>query len=219
MSYGFYPWVRKIPWSRKWQLTPILLPGKSHGMRSLAGYSPWGHKESDRTEHARIESGNLSHPNSLSTCVCGLPGTLLSWTISLIYCMLTVKCSSQRTGRKSAWLFSVQFSSFQSLSPVRLFATPWTAARQASLSITNSGSLLKLMSIEAMVMPFNHLILCGPLLLPSIFPSIKVFSKESLLRIKWPQYYSFSFNISPSNEHPGLISFRMDWLLQGVSFF
>ena len=89
---------------------------------------------------------------------------------------------------------------------------PWTAAHQASLSITNSWSLLKLMSIES-VMPSNHLILCRPLLLlPSIFPSIRVFSNESALHIKWPKYWSFSFNISPSNEHPRLISFRMDWL-------
>ena len=100
----------------------------------------------------------------------------------------------------------------QSLSRVRLFATPWTAACHASLSITNSQSSLKLMSIES-VMPFSHLILCHPLLLlPSIFPSIRVFSNESALRIRWPKYWSFSFNISPSSEHPGLISFRMDWL-------
>ena len=90
-------------------------------------------------------------------------------------------------------------------------ATPWTAARQASLSITNSQSLLKLMSIES-VMPSNHLILCPLLLLPSIFPSIKVFSNESVLCIRWPKYWSFSFNISPSNEYTGLISFKMDWL-------
>ena len=90
--------------------------------------------------------------------------------------------------------------------------TPWTAARQASLSITNSWSLLKLMSIES-VMLSNYLILCRPLLvLPSIFPSIRVFSNESALHIRWPKYWGFSFNISPSNEHPGLISFRMDWL-------
>ena len=101
--------------------------------------------------------------------------------------------------------------SVPSLSRVRLFATPWTTARQASLSITNSRSLLKLMSIEP-VMPYNHLILCHPLLLPSIFPSIRVFSNESALRIRWPKYWSFSFSISSSNEHPGLISFRMDWL-------
>ena len=98
------------------------------------------------------------------------------------------------------------------LSHVRLLATTWTAARQASLPLTNSCSLLKLMSIK-LVVPSNHLILCRPLLLlPSIFPSIRVLSNESALHIRWPKYWSFSFNISPSNEHPGLISFRMDWL-------
>ena len=103
-------------------------------------------------------------------------------------------------------------SSVQSLSCVQFFATPWTAARQASLSITNSRSLLKLISIES-VMPSNHLILCHPLLLPpSIFPSISVFSNESVLHIRWPKYWSFSFSISLSNEYSGLISFRMDWL-------
>ena len=103
-----------------------------------------------------------------------------------------------------------QFSSVQLLSCVWLFATPWTAACQVSLSITNSRSLLKLLSIES-VMPSNHLILCHPLFLPpSIFPSIRVISNESILRIRWPKYWSFS--ISPSNEHSGLISFRMDWL-------
>ena len=108
--------------------------------------------------------------------------------------------------------FRIRFSSVQSLSHVWLFVTPWTAARQASLSITNSQSLPKLMSIES-VMSSNHLILCRPLLLlPSIFPSIRVFSNESALCMRWPKYWSFSFNISPSNEHPGLISFRMDWL-------
>ena len=102
--------------------------------------------------------------------------------------------------------------SVQLLSRVRLFVTPWTVARQASLSITNSRSSLKLTSVE-LVMLSNHFILCRPLLLlPSIFPSIRVFSKESVLRIKWPKYWSFRFSISPSNEHPGLISFRMDWL-------
>ena len=102
-------------------------------------------------------------------------------------------------------------SSVQSLSHVRLFATPWTEACQASLAITNSWSLLKLMSIE-LVMPSNHLILCHPLLLPSIFPSISLFFNKSALRIRCPKYWNFSFSISPSNEHPGLISFRMDWL-------
>ena len=105
----------------------------------------------------------------------------------------------------------IYFSSVQSLSRVRLFATPGTAVRQASLSITNSRSLPKLMSIE-LVMPSNHLILCRPLLPLSIFPSIRVFSNESALCFQWPKYWSFSFNISPSSEHPGLISFRMDWL-------
>ena len=106
----------------------------------------------------------------------------------------------------------MNFSSVQSLSCVRLFVTPWTVAYQASLSITNSRSLLELMSIES-VMPSDHLILCHPLLLlPSILPSIRVFSIESALHIRWPKYWSFSFNISPSNEHPLLISFRMDWL-------
>ena len=109
------------------------------------------------------------------------------------------------------WIL-VTLSSVQSLSWVWLFATPWTAAHQASLSITNSQSLLKLISIE-LVMPSNHLILCRPLLLPpSIFPSIRVFSNESALHIRWPKYWSFSFNIGPSSAYSGLISFRMDWL-------
>ena len=106
---------------------------------------------------------------------------------------------------------SVQFSSVQSLSHVPLFATPWTAAREAILSITNSRSFLKLMSIKS-VMPSNHLILCHHfLLLPSIFPSIRVFSNVSSSH-RWPKYWNFSFNISPFNEYSGLISFRMDWL-------
>ena len=109
-------------------------------------------------------------------------------------------------------LHSVQFSSVQSLSHVQLFVTPWIAARQASLSITNSQSSLKLTSIES-VMPSSHLVLCRPiLLLPPIPPSIRVFSKESTLRMRWPKYWSFSFSIIPSKEIPGLISFRMNWL-------
>ena len=107
--------------------------------------------------------------------------------------------------------FGLQFSSVvQPLSHVRLFVTPWTAACQASLSITNSRSLIKLMSIESMI-PSNHLIICCPLLLPSIFPSIRVFSNESVLCIRSPKYWSFSFSISPSNEYSGLTSFRNDW--------
>ena len=118
---------------------------------------------------------------------------------------------------KPSWLIFLietpwnNLSSVQSLSHVWLFVTSWTAASQASLSITNSQGLLKLMSIES-VMPSNHLILCHPLLLPSIFPSIRVFSSESALHIRWPKYCSFNFSISPSNEYSGLTSFRMDWL-------
>ena len=109
-------------------------------------------------------------------------------------------------------LHYADISSVQSLSCVRLFATLWTAACQASLSIHNSRNLLQLMSVES-VMTFNHLILCGPLLLlPSIFLRIRVFSSESVFPITWPKYWSFSFSTSPSNKHPGLITFRMDWL-------
>ena len=142
----FNPWVGKILWSRKWQPTPVFLPGKSHGQRSL------------------------------------------------------VSCSSV-----SEWVSQL------SLSYVLIFATPWTAAQQASLSITNSRSLFKPMSIK-LVMPSNHLILCHPLLLPpSIFPSIRVFTNESALCIRWPKYWSFSFSIRPFNEYSGPISFRMAW--------
>ena len=114
--------------------------------------------------------------------------------------------------KEKNYIHVYQFSSVQALSRVRHFAISWTAACQASLSITNPQSLLKLLSIES-VMPSNHLILCHPLLLPpAIFPSIRVFSSESLLRIRWPKYWRFSFSISPSNEYSELISFRLDWL-------
>ena len=128
-------------------------------------------------------------------------------------CWATVHGVAKSWTWLSNWAHAIHtFSSVQSLSHVWLFATPWIAAHQASLSNTNSQSPPKLMSIES-VMPSNHLILCHPLLLlPSILPSIRVFSSESALLIRWPQYWSFSFNIRPSNEHPGLISFRMDWL-------
>ena len=112
--------------------------------------------------------------------------------------------------KQSESVIHIHISSVQLLSRVQLFATLWIAARQASLSITNSQSSPKPMSIQS-VMPSNHLILCCPLL-PSVFPSIRVFSDELALPIRWPKYWSFSFSISPSNEHPGLISFRMDWL-------
>ena len=118
-------------------------------------------------------------------------------------------CSILISGSRFLSMSSV--SSVQLLSHVQLFATPWTAAHQTSLSITNSRSLLKFMSFE-WVMPANHLILCHPLLLPpSVFPSIRVFSNKSVLRIRWPKCWSFSFNISPSNEYSEFISFRIDW--------
>ena len=136
-----------------------------------------------------------------------------SYTLPVI-ASIAINPNKQTKNYKTILLIfhSFQFSSVQLLSCIWLFANPWTAARQASLSITNSQSLLKLMSIESL-MPSNHLILCCPLLLPpSVFPSIRVFSNESAPRIRWPKYWSFSFNISPSSEYSGLISFRMDWL-------
>jgi len=127
----------------------------------------------------------------------------------------SIRCCQSNAGRAffsfHAWREepSVQFSSVKSLSHIQLFETPWTASRQASLSIANSWSLLKLMSIK-LVMPSNHLILCH-LLLSSVFPTIRVFSNELALHIRWPNYWSFSFSISPSNEYSGLIFFRMNW--------
>ena len=124
----------------------------------------------------------------------------------------SVKDSGRLLGYIMGWHLLLSFSSVQSLSRVRLFATPWIAAYQTSLSITNSQSSPKLMCIKS-VMPSSHLILCCPLLLlPPIPPSIRVFSNESTLLMRWPKYWSFSLSMSPSNEHPGLISFRMDWL-------
>ena len=141
----FDSWVRKIPWRRKWQSTPVLLPGKSHGQKSLVGYSPWGRKELDTTEHTFF---------------------LLSGLYSSVQISHSVMSDS---------------------------ATPWTASCQASLSITSSRRLLRLMSIKS-VKPSHHLILCHPLLLlPSIFPSITSFSNESVLRIRWSKYWSISF--------------------------
>ena len=145
---------------------------------------------------------------SSASSVQGSARQLVSWTESVIhsFCLLSWKLGTAFHIDSSSLSL---FGSVQLLSGVRLFATLWTATHQASLSIINSGSIFKLM----LVMPFNHLILCRPLLLmPSIFPSIRVFSSESVLHIRWPKYWSFSFNISPSNEYSGLISFRMDWL-------
>ena len=153
-----------------------------------------------------------------------LPWPLHSWTICVSAGideknLTNILRMNATTYKNAEWflfgacsLLWIQFSSIQSLSSVQLLATQWTVARQASLSITNSQSLPKLMSIQS-VKPSNHLILCRPLpLLPSIFSSIKVFSNESALCIKWTKYWSFSFNISLSKEHPGLIFLRMDWL-------
>ena len=131
--------------------------------------------------------------------------------LPVILCDINVQCNYFLTNEIKNTEMTHVFSSAQLLSRVCLFVTLWVAARQASLSITNSPSLLKLMPIE-LVMPFNHIIPCCPSLLPpSIFPSIRVFSNESALCITWPMYWSFSFSISPSNEYSGLISFRMDW--------
>ena len=145
-----------------------------------------------------------------------LPNFFLQWTFvqnnpSNFFLSSMKECSLHLLSRLPYGHIVCLLSSVQSLSRVRLSVTPWTAACQAFLTITNSWSLLKLMSIKSM-MPSNHLILCHPLLLPSIFPSIRVFSNESVLRIRWPKYWSFSFSISPSIEYSRLISFRIDWL-------
>ena len=133
----------------------------------------------------------------------------LYWSIVASQCCVSFSCTAESV---SYMYISVQCSSVQLLSCVRLFETPWIAARQASLSITNSRSSLRLTSIESL-MPSSHLILCRPLLLlPPIPPSIRVFYNESTLCMRWPKYWSFSFSIIPSKEHPGLISFRVDWL-------
>ena len=164
--------------------------GVGDGQGSLVSCSLWGGKELNTTKW-------------------------LNWTETIkdySHCYQTLPQQAEFDQRRPSRQISVQFSSVQLLCRVQLFATPWTVARQVSLSITNSWSLLKLMSIES-VIPSNHLILCRPLLFPpSIFHSIRVFSNESVLDIRWSKYRSFSFNISSSNEYSGLISFRMDWL-------
>ena len=159
----------------------------------------------DVTPNSDDDGDNTNHNCQHFLAASSTPGTVLCALNTLFHSTLAKACKG------GAAIRPIQFSSVQSLSRVGLFATPWTAAGQASLSITNSRSSLKLMSIES-VMPSNHLILCRPLLLwPSMFLSIRVFSNQSVL-IRWPKYWSFSFNISPSNEYSGLISFRMNWL-------
>ena len=172
-----------------WQPSPVFLPGKSKGQRNLVGYSPWGHRFIHDWSYTHTHTHTYTHKPSC---------TKLTWVAHL---KLFAKVKAKNP-----------FSSVQSLSNVWLFMTPWTTVRQISLSITNSQSLLKLMSIRSL-MPSNHLIFCRPLvLLPLIFHSVRVFSNESVLRIRWPKYWSFSFSISSSNQYSGLISFRMDRL-------
>ena len=164
------------------------------GRGKLVCYSPWGLKESDMTESLNWTEVNNNFPSK---------------EYASFNFIASVSIRSDFGAQKNN---TRNDDVVQSLSHVQLFATPWTAARQASLSITNSQNLLKLMSIE-WVMSSNHLIFSCPLLLPpSIFPGIRVFPSESVLRIRWPKYWSFSFSISPSNVYSGLIFFRIDWL-------
>ena len=182
-------------------------------------HSPWGHKELDMTEcitrsHASLQqtyiNPNLADADYLQ-CQCTKYRRMCCMKVENYVKFLKIHGSIIRLCY--VWYYIlITVNSVQSLSCVQLFATPWTTERQASLSITNSQNLPRLMSTE-LVMPSNHLILCHPLLLlPSIFPNIRVFSNKTALRIRCPKYWSFSFNISSSNEHPALISFRMDWL-------
>ena len=205
-NFQNYNIVLMTIWSRKWQHTAVFLPGKFHGYRSLASYNPWHCKELDTADIFPREESTVSFwINDYSHhAVCRTP--------RIYFCPLT-PCTHlpDQLPLGTAHRFSVSVSPVQALRRVPLFATPWTRAHQASLSITNSQSLLKLMSVE--LCPSNHLILCRPLLLPpSVFPSIRVFSSESVLHIRWPEYWSSSFSISPFNDYLGLISFRIDWL-------
>ena len=177
---GSIPGSGRSPSRRKWQPTPALLPGESHGQRSLVGYNPWGHKESDSTEWLALSSSRLwSHLGE---------GRHMIWLFFVAFLLGFPYLFFVAVIASALWPRSVQFSSVQSLSRVRLFATPWITARQASLSITISRSSLRLTSIES-VMPSSHLILCQPLLLlPPVPPSIRVFSNESTLRMRWPKY-------------------------------
>ena len=169
---------------------------------SLPGSSVHGISQARILEWVAMSSSRGSSQPRNQTCV-----SYVSCTGRQVFCFFVFLTTSAT--QEAPFCF---FSSVQSLSHVRLFATPWIAARQASLSITNSQSSPRLMSIKS-VMPSSHLILCRPLLLlVPIPPSIRVFSNESTLRMRWPKYWSFSLSISPSNKHPGLISFRMDWL-------
>ena len=193
-------------WRRAWGPTPVFLPGEFHGQRSLVSHKSMG-------------SQRVRHDWETNTCAQNkkIFVTEKTWSWSQA-CGDSIKRGLIRTDILVSFCFGQNFcipsiniiSSVQSLSRIRLFATPWIPVPQASLSITNYRSSLKLMSIES-VMPSSHCILCRPLLLlPPIPRSIRVFSNESTLCKRWPKHWSFSFSISPSNEHPGLISFRMD---------
>ena len=189
-----------------------LLINKAHPQKWMSSW-PCGQHHGDG--QGRTIPGRVQHTWMVqSNCSCDSPHRQRTWMRD------PLKGSTKRRRAQRLWLSTVstlEFSSVQSLSHVRLFVTPWTTAPQASLSITSSQSPPKPMSIE-LVMLSNHLILWNPLLLlPSIFLSIRVFSNESALHIRWPKYWNFSFNISPSSEHPGLISFRLDLLgIQGT---
>ena len=187
-----------------------------HWLLPLQVCSSFLPKEAVRQEIEATEWRCLMGPHRPGAVWEGLLGNTFFWMLYSVQSKPISEPPGHLTDVDSTLFFKVclttgQFSAVQSLSHIRLFATPWIAACQASLSIANSQSAPKPMLIESV--PSNHLILCHPLLfLPSIFPSIRVFSNESALLIRWPKYWSFSFNISPFNEHPGLISFRMYWL-------
>jgi hypothetical protein len=174
---------------------------KANWSESISGWS-----QDTKTCRLKTEASHSVPQYGKSRVPCSLQFIIPKTSATLSLYLESLKSLENRN------LFYLQFSSVQLLTCIRLFVTPWTAACQASLSVTNSQSLAKLMSIE-LVMPSSHFILCRPLLLPpSIPPSIRVFSSESALHIRWPKYWSFSFNITAFNEHPVLISFRMDWL-------
>ena len=193
-------WFREVLFCERW---PGLHQGLTPGLRTST--SRWGVSANGRPGSTKSQSDH----RWLWVCILHSPPP----TSQLLLENQLRRATMTARHIESVGSVVSQFSSVQSLNCVKkLFLTPWTAAHQASLSITNSQSLPKLMSIES-VIPSNHLILCRPfLLLPSIFPSIRVFSNESDLRMSWPKYWSFSINTSPSNEHSGLMSFRMDLL-------
>ena len=193
LKYGYFPLYLPLGLKNCWKCN---LSSENLSVYKATWYDLW-------LKQNWLSSKPLYHAMSFA------PSTILPCNFRLTLLRNTIK-SAAKTHFQSYFVFNN--SSVQSFSSVRLFATPWITARQASLSITNSQSPPKPMSIESM-MPSSHLIFCRPLLLlPPILPSIRVFSNELTLHVRWPKYWSFSFNISPSNEHPGLISFRMDWL-------